>query len=527
MPPMRLTDRKPLFAGIILTSLALCWFYALSRGQDANWDQLNYHLAVPFLLLHGQLWDSVAPAGIQSYFNPLIFLPGYWVVTHLPPIAASLVFASEQAVAFMIAGWICLTLAPPTREGRWMAIGGFVLCLTSPMALSEAGTTDTDVITAIPVLLAYYLLMTRESARSPLRACLFAGVLLGAAGALKLTNLLFVFGVPGFLLAGTQPWRQRLALLATTALATVAAFLLLAAWWHVQLWQRFGNPVFPYYNNIFRSPDFPATPLVDPRFGMKSAWDLLRFPLYWLVGGSPTPSLKSPAAEVDPRDARFVLVIIGLACLTIASTIRPNLRRRVLAHPASGLLFAWVAVYVVWLAAFGIHRYMIALEILTGAVLLWLFLQIGNARLRHALLAATCLATVIVLHVPSWERLPFAAHWRTIAAETIPLSGRPLIFLADLPTAFVSASLPTSASYVGLAREIDLSASAGTSLTRQIAADLADPARTPYVLFHSENPTPVGPELRSWHVSLGPDCQSFELARRNFTLCTRVPQPPG
>ena len=527
MPPMRLTDRKPLFAGMILTSLALCWFYALSRGQDANWDQLNYHLAVPALLLHGQLWNSVAPAGIQSYFNPLIFLPGYWVVTHLPPIAASLVFASEQAVAFMIAGWICLTLAPPTGEGRLMAVGGFVLCLTSPMTLSEAGTTDTDVLTAIPVLLAYFLIMTRESARSPLRNCLFAGILLGAAGALKLTNLMFVFGVPGFLLAGTQPWRQRLALLIATAAATIAAFLLLATWWHLQLWQRFGNPVFPYYNNIFHSPDFPAIPLTDRRFGIKSAWDLLRFPLYWLTGGSPTPGLKSPAAEVDPRDARFLLMILGLAGLAIAGAIKPALRRRVLANPANGLLLAWIVVYVVWLAAFGIHRYMIALEILTGAGLLVLTLQIDHARLRHALLAATCLAAVIVLHVPSWERLPFAAHWRTIAAETIALPGRPLIFLADLPTAFVAASLPTSASYIGLGREIDLQASAGTSLTRQIAADLADPARTPYVLFHSENPSPIGPELRSWRLSLGPDCQRFELARRKFTLCTLLPQPPG
>jgi hypothetical protein len=383
------------------------------------------------------------------------------------------------------------------------------------------------VITAIPVLLAYFLLMTRETARSKLRACLIAGLLLGAAGALKLTNLLFVFGVPGFLLAGTQPWRQRLALLAAIALATIAGFLVLAFWWHAQLWQRFGNPVFPYYNNIFHSPDFPAIPLVDPRFGMRSGWDLLRFPLYWLVGGSPNPSLKSPAAEVDPRDARFLLVIVGLAGLTIASAIRSDLRRRVLAHPANGLLFAWITVYVVWLAAFGIHRYMIALEILTGAGLLGLLLQIGNARLRHAVLAASCLAAVIVLHVPSWERLPFAAHWRTIAPETIPLPGRPMIFLADLPTAFVAASLPTSASYVGLGRETDLSAGAGTSLTRQIGLELADPTRTPYVLFHSENPTPIGPELRSWRLSLGPDCRRFELARRHFTLCTLVAQPPG
>ena len=80
-------------------SLSVTMFYALHKGQDVNWDQRNYHIAIPFLLLHGTYWSSIAPAGIQSWFNPLILIPQYLAITHLPPIAATLAITLAQLPA--------------------------------------------------------------------------------------------------------------------------------------------------------------------------------------------------------------------------------------------------------------------------------------------------------------------------------------------------------------------------------------------------------------------------------------------
>ncbi len=200
-------------ATCVVAAIATTLVFAFRRGQDVNWDQLNYHLGMPFLLLHGTFWASIAPSGIQTYLNPLVLVPQYLVIRALPPLAAAATIGVAQAMAFVVAARICLRIAgPDPDEGGYGGVFlGFVLCLASPMALSEAGTTIVDLITALPVLLAYLLLLRRDDATAPRHACLAAGLLLGLAAGLKVTNGVFVIGAPAFFLAGPAPPRRRAA----------------------------------------------------------------------------------------------------------------------------------------------------------------------------------------------------------------------------------------------------------------------------------------------------------------------------
>jgi hypothetical protein len=76
--------------------------------------------------------------------------------------------------------------------------------------LSPKGTTFIDLITAVPVLAAYALLLVRGRLFSSLASAALAGVLLGTATALKLTNGVFALGVVGFALAGPDGPRERI-----------------------------------------------------------------------------------------------------------------------------------------------------------------------------------------------------------------------------------------------------------------------------------------------------------------------------
>ena len=100
---------------IIAGSLAVTLWYALSRGQDYNWDQKNYHLGVPFLLEHQTFWSSVDPAGIQSYFNPYVLQIEYFGITHLNPIVFAVALGVLQSTTFMIAGLVCVDIAGLAR----------------------------------------------------------------------------------------------------------------------------------------------------------------------------------------------------------------------------------------------------------------------------------------------------------------------------------------------------------------------------------------------------------------------------
>jgi hypothetical protein len=505
----------------VVAAIATTLVFAFRRGQDVNWDQLNYHLSMPFLLLHGTLWDSVAPSGIQSYLNPLVLVPQYIVIRLLPPLAAVTVIDVAQAMAFVIAGRICLRIAgsDPIEGGYASAFLGFVLCLASPMALSEAGTTIVDLITAVPILLAYLLLLTRDDASAPRHACLAAGMLLGLAAGLKVTNMVFAIGSPAFFLTGTAPLRRRVAGAAQLVLGGVLGFLTIAGWWHLALWRRFQNPVFPYFNNIFRSPDSPPVAMRDRNFVTHSPWAVLTYPYYWLVGGSTTPIRLSPASETDPKDARFAFALAGAVAVSVTAVFCRKRRFAVLARPETGLLLACAIDYPVWLYAFGIHRYMIPLEILCGTVVLVLADWIATGRWRERLLLVLVILALARVHVGMWQRLPWQGHWRTIATEPVALPGTPLIFLTFVPTAFLTLSLPPDARYVDIGcGEINL-CGPDTTLTRQLRAELnAVPALSLYAVVPDGRPAGMS-GLAAYGLRLGTQCQRLALAAKVYRIC--------
>ena len=59
--------------GSLLAGAAYTWF----AGEDINWDWRNYHEYSAFALIHGRFNEDVAPAGIQTFLNPLGYLPAY------------------------------------------------------------------------------------------------------------------------------------------------------------------------------------------------------------------------------------------------------------------------------------------------------------------------------------------------------------------------------------------------------------------------------------------------------------------
>lgn len=545
-PAMRIkglvATRRGYSATCIVVAIATTLVYAVRRGQDVNWDQLGYHLGIPFLLLHGTFWDSLEPSGVTSYLNPLVLLPQYIAIRVLPPLAVATVVGVVQAMAFVVAARICLRIAGPDPDGGGYvgAFLGFVLCLASPMALSEAGTTYVDLVTAIPVLAGYLLLLTRDDVAAPRHACLAAGVLLGLAAGLKLTNMTFVVGAPAFFAAGPAAPHRRVVGLIQLMLGAGIGFIAIAGWWHLMLWRRFHNPIFPYANSIFHSPDLLANSVRDTRWLPKSPWAIVRDPLYWLFGGSPAPGLVSPASETDPGDARFALALAGApAALAIAMVRRPR-GAALLILPETGLLLACTIDYLTWLYGFSIHRYLLPVEILCGAVLLVLTNWATTGRWRTRLLLMLVAVTLVRVHVASWPRIPWRDHWRGIASAPLVLQDRPLIFLTFQASAFVALSLPPDARYVDLdCRGIDLCDRRETPLTRQLRNDLnAQPAFSLYAVIPGGAPLPVGADatpnlagLATYGLRLGSQCQRLILMTKMYLICNVLrsadPRLPG
>jgi hypothetical protein len=519
------------FSAIIVASLLVTLIYALTRGQDLNWDQRNYHISMPFFLKNGSYWTSVAPSGIHSYFNPYVYQIQYFGITHLPPILFTTLLATAQSTVFMIAGLICLDIARPAGrdtpgagniQDLAPALCGFALCLMAPIALSEAGATFIDLLTAAPVVAAYGLLLVRGRRLGLFTTAALAGALIGLATALKLTNAVFAIGAIGFALAGHERLRQRLQWLVAYAASGLLSFLVIGGGWLLQLWTRFKNPFFPYYNNIFRSPDFGVTTERDIRFLPHSVFDIWRYPLFWLFGGSPNKETGSPSCELHLGDARWVIVTFGGVVFLAALALLPRWRKQRLAEPATGLFFAIGLAYMAWLAQFGIHRYMAPIDVLCGAAVLFLVLQLGriDIKARLAMLAAILVLSGAVLKVPDFVHYPWRAQWRAIKPTPLDFGGPSIVFLTGKPMSYIAASLPADARYVGLVGDFDLRAGADNSLARQLKQMLAtSPGARLKEVDQGSTPDKAAAILSGYGLAATSKCKDLIMPDETLRVC--------
>ena len=527
--------KRILYASVVAAaSLTMTIWYATARGQDFNFDQRNYHIGIPFLLAHSTFWESVGPAGLQSYLNPYVLEIQFFAIRHLSGIGSGVTLAVVQSLAFMIAGLISADIAKLAGGSQAAALGllGFALSLLAPVPLSEAGTTFIELITAVPVLAAYALLLVRGRWFSSLASAALAGALLGAATALKLTNGVFALGVVGFALAGPDGPRERIVWLLACGVVAILAFVVVGGPWHLALWQRFGNPLFPFFNDIFPSPDYPgiwdgvkwiSRPSAlhgDERFPPHSFLAIWRYPLYWLLGGSPSPGLGSPSSELSFRDARWIIAVLGITFFLAALPIFCSWARARLKEPATGLLFAFTIGYLAWLFEFGIQRYAVPLDILCGAVLLTLTIGLPAKWLRLPILLAIALASWQTMVVPNWGRLPWLPYWQSINPQPLHFGEPSIVFLTFKPSLFIAASLPPDTRYVGIDGEFDLRAGNNTALTRQLKRELAS---TKHFRLKEADPGTVPAAsaeiLASYGLFVTDRCRPLHVADEAFRIC--------
>lgn len=527
--------RSILFASMVgWSSVVVTIWYAVARGQDFNWDQLNYHIGIPVLLHNGMFWKSIDPAGIQSYFDPSVLQIQYWAIRHLSAISFVVMLAIVQSLAFVTAGFMCGVLASPA--GGWKALAfallGFALCLMAPVPLSEAGTTFIDLVTAVPVLAAYALLLTRGRWLSLAASGLLAGALLGMATALKLTNGVFVLGAAGFMLAGPDSFRQRLGWMFLCGTAATLAVLAAGGTWALELWRHFGSPIFPYYNAIFKSKDFGLTDLKDTRFLHASVFDIWLYPLDWLhpwlmwvrrLVGFPRSNLPEPSSELTFVDYRWFVAIAGSTLFLAALPFSRRWGSRRLAEPGTGLVFAFIADYLVWMFEFGIHRYLVVLDVLCGAVLLVLAMAIRPHVMRFGLLLLLVAVQWYGMVVPNWGHLPWQEHWQGINRNPMDIGPHAIVFLTRVPSLFVSASLSPDARYVGIYDTygaMDLVSRDNTGLTRQLAHDLASVSdRHLYEVDPGAVPAVARAVLASYGLKVTGSCRGLQVATKRFRIC--------
>jgi hypothetical protein len=401
---------------------------SVALGKDASWDLRNYHWYNAWALLNDRLGHDIAPAQLQTYHNPLADLPFYALVQSL---------GEPRAVAFAMGLWVALgaffllrilfLLFPFDRDrangALWIAASALI-GLTGVAGLVAWGATFNE-WPSIALAMAGLWLAARAAIegedRRP-RAFAAAGFLFGCAIGLKLTFAAYGLGFLAACLAhGTVRERLKRPLVAGAFMAL--GFLATYGWWGWILWREFANPFFPYFNATFQSPWWEPTDLFDRNFGPRNWRQWIFFPIFFVRD-------QRLVAEVGFRDLRIAVLFALVVMCWLASRWR-NLRENPnAAAPPDGredgawrglVLFALVS-YLAWLKLFGVYRYLAALELVSGALIVGCVVYLAPRGIfRVALVLGLTMLLVATTRVgEGWGRAAFGERYFDVQAPELP-----------------------------------------------------------------------------------------------------------
>jgi hypothetical protein len=251
------------------------------------------------------------------------------------------------------------------------------------------------------------------------------------------------------------------------------------------LWEDFGNPLFPFLNQLFHSPYYEPAALGDSRFLAHDIWQLLGYPFYWTVTNIYVVS------EVPFRDWRgaiaYVAIATGLLTLAVRH-LRSDAPRRAASAETNGL--GLVIIFVVvsalcWELGFGIYRYAVALEMLTGVITVGVLIRLfADRRIRVAAavgLLALAGATTVYL---DWGRGDYGDKYIDVRVPALPVNSVVLIATGEPAAYFIPFAAPT-VQFLGIENNY-LELSQTNKLVSEVKRIMRTPGRPKFILNMGE-----------------------------------------
>lgn len=448
--------------GSLLAGAIYTWFI----GEDVNWDWLNYHEYNVWAVINDRYGIDALPAGFQTYFNPVVYFPVYYLRHLLPLPYGMMIIGAVHGLNLLLIYFLVRVLLREAATAS--AIGASILiAAVGPMTLSEVGTSFSDILTALPILAGCVLILSADGSHHG--RYVLAGLLIGAAVGLKLTNAVYALGAAAAVLAAARPLKATFCLGvggAVGALATGGA-------WGLMLWRELGNPIFPLFNAVFQSRELVPANIMDWQFLPRGVLDALAYPFYWLAG-------DNRSSEYPFRDARFavasVLIVLGIGRGLVTRT-------DIFTRRDTQFLLFFAVSYAAWLAVFSIQRYAVALELLCAPLIAVLIARCmagtpGSAPLRasavriNAVMLAVALAIALWTQPGDWFRRPWSNPYNPAISKSLE---QPAIYLLlDKPLAYIAPRLPPQSRFYQIA-DIALPIMPDGKFDRRIRAALENP----------------------------------------------------
>lgn len=265
-------------------------YFLIALMPEVGYDALVSHLVVPERMAYFHKW-IYDPKVLVWSLGPL---NANWVFT-IPYIITS----SEELVRITSLGFlviICLLIKDliiflsGTRREYLAAV---LILITTPLTLLESSTLFTDLIwtayLVAGVVIALKMLINNSKEKQKL--LILIGIFLGMALGVKLTTLFIL--PPVFLLYIYNI--QKNGFLILEFFKSLLIFIFIGCISYCYSYWVTGNPLFPFYNEVFHSPLYPPEKFLHP-FKPGLSWDLINQITFnsgnFLEGGIGSPGFQ-------------------------------------------------------------------------------------------------------------------------------------------------------------------------------------------------------------------------------------------
>jgi hypothetical protein len=528
----RFPSSHPLFWAII-------YFIALGiisviLGQDVSWDLRNYHFYNPYMLLTGRFKYDVLPAQIQTFFNPLIDVPFFIAVYYLklPPIVVGFLMGGLHGLNQWLVHLITYHSLDKVSE-RYkitLSIAAAITSIFGAAYISELGTSIGDNTTSVFVLAGLFFIVSSLGKNLPIpsKNILLAGLLLGLATGLKLTNALYSISFVVAINFLPNSWSEKLRNLILSILSMAVGFSLTAGYWIILMWTKFANPLFPFFNKIFQSSYIETdVNLQDLRFLPRDIWQWLFYPFYFAQE-------QTLVAELKFKESRFVIAYILI--VSLLSFILYRYAKNKSISPENNLIYTsilgfllpfYITAYCIWLIKFSIYRYLIVLELITPILILLIVAYFYPKRNPVLLVTLGIFVLILATVKPlDWWRIPWSDNYFSIDRQALVQYQDDVIVLwGGEPVGYVVPYFPSNTRFLRITGNFGLSPHTKMS---KIAEEIIDktPESSLYLLevnfelkeLDREKSKQAALELRKL-VIVRNNCQLFITAIEKYSIC--------
>jgi len=246
-------------------------YFSVALMPEVGHDALASHLFIPGHLAHRHEWSF----DVTTYVWAVMPMMGDWIFSLVNMLGGETAARMTNVGFIFTLSWLLhelvLWAGGGARGARWAVL----IFLTTPLTYTEASSLFIESIWASFVVAGMLSVLKIISTDNVQKVQLpVAGFLLGSALAAKAVTFTILPVPLLFLLLRYRYWFSKQ--LAPYILSGLVLFIMVGAIPYITAWLYTGNPIFPFFNEYFQAPQYPAENFSAPAIFEKGvSWDTI------------------------------------------------------------------------------------------------------------------------------------------------------------------------------------------------------------------------------------------------------------